>query len=108
MYVQFFTRVYAEIPNAILAEFSTLKILQAPNFADFRNFFKAKLEALFVVPADTFDNVKGKFPIGFFIWDTSIKQVFTEFESDIYDTKATFVGKKHLLILQVINQLMIG
>lgn len=94
LYVQFFTRVYAEIPNAILAEFSTLKILQAPNFADFRNFFKAKLEALFVVPADTFDNVKGKFPIGFFIWDTSIKQVFTEFESDIYDTKATFVGKK--------------
>ena len=29
-------------------------------FSDFRSFFQAKLEIFFVVPADTFDNVKGK------------------------------------------------
>ena len=29
LFVQFFTRVYHEIPNCVLAEFSKLKILQA-------------------------------------------------------------------------------
>lgn len=29
MFAQFFTRIYKEIPNSVLAEFSTLKILQA-------------------------------------------------------------------------------
>lgn len=94
LYAQFFARIYAEIPNSVLAEFSKLKILQAPNFSDFRNFFRAKLENFFVVPADTFDNVKGKFPIGFFIWNTNIKEFFNEFESDVYDSKGNFIGNK--------------
>jgi hypothetical protein len=29
-----------------------------------------------VVPADTFDNVKGEFPIGFFIWNLGAKMKF--------------------------------
>jgi hypothetical protein len=94
LYAQFFARIYAEIPNSVLAEFSTLKILQAPNFQDFRSFFRAKLENFFVVPADTFDNVKGKFPIGFFIWNTEIKEDFNELISDIYDSKGDFIGNK--------------
>lgn len=96
LFVQFFTRIYAEIPNCLLAEFSTLKILQAPNFSDFRNFFRAKLEKNFIVPADTFDNVKGKFPIGFFIWKTDVKEDFYSIISDIYDSKANFSGTKLL------------
>gem|GEM_PF-37010 len=70
LFAQFFIRVYDEIPGAVLAEFSTLKILQAPNFADFREIFRAELQKAFIVPSYTFDNVKGQFPIGFFIWDT--------------------------------------
>ena len=97
LFVQFFTRIYAQIPNCVIAEFSTLKILQAPNFSDFRNFFKASLEKFFVVPADTFDNVKGKFPIGFFIWNTGIKEKFEELESDIYDSKGNFIGNKKFI-----------
>lgn len=65
LFAQFFIRIYYEIPSSVLAEFSTLKILQAPNFRDFRATFRAKLGRNFCVPADTFDNVKGKFPIGF-------------------------------------------
>ena len=80
----------------MLAEFSKLKILQAPNFSDFRNFFRAKLEKIFLVPADTFDNVKGKFPIGFFIWNTNIKEDFNSILSDIYDSKGDFSGTKLL------------
>ena len=97
IFAQFFIRIYDEIPSCTLAEFSTLKILQAPNFADFRNFFQAKLRSLFLMPADTFDNVKGSFPIGFYIWDTSTKEVFNNFEADIYTIhhkEAKYCGKK--------------
>ena len=94
LYAQFFARIYAEIPDCLLADFSTLKILQAPNFLNFRNYFQAKLEVVFIVPANTFDNVKGKFPIGFFIWNMGIKEPFSELESDIYDSKGDFIGNK--------------
>ncbi|TAF45607.1 MAG: hypothetical protein EAZ51_03990 [Sphingobacteriales bacterium] len=96
LFVQFLTRIYAEIPNVVLAEFSTLKILQAPNFLEFREFYQAKLEKIFLVQADSFDNVKGKFPIGFFIWNTDKKERFENIEADIYDSKGEFIGNKNL------------
>ena len=73
-----------------------MKILQAPNFSDFRNFYRAKLEKIFVVPANTFDNVSGEFPIGFFIWDTNKKEIFKETIADVYDKKGRFIGIKLL------------
>ncbi|MBX3164046.1 MAG: hypothetical protein KF900_06155 [Bacteroidetes bacterium] len=96
LFVQFFTRIYREIPNSMLAEFSTLKILQAPNFSDFRKFFQAKLEKIFLMPANTFDNVKGQFPIGFFIWKTEKKEIFEETIADVYDKSGEFIGNKIL------------
>ena len=69
--------------------------MQAPNFKEFRNVFNAKLESLFVVPARTFDNVKGSFPIGFFIWDTKSNQSGNfSVEADAYDEKGNFISKK--------------
>jgi hypothetical protein len=94
LFAQFFIRVHEEIPDCILGEFSTLKILQGQHFIDFRNNFKAKLESLFVVPADTFDNVKGKFPIGFFIWNTLQKKFFRNIYADVYDRTGNYQGKK--------------
>ncbi len=96
MYIQFFTRIYCEIPDVVLANFSKLKNLQAPKFSEFRNYFQAKLEKLFLTPADTFDNVKGQFPIGFFIWNTSKKETFNYFEADIYDKNTNFIGTKNI------------
>lgn len=96
MFAQFFTRIYQEIPNSVLAEFSTLKILQAPNYSDFRSFFRAKLEKFFVVPADTFDNVKGDFPIGFFIWSLDKIEIFEQKIADVYDSKGNFIGEKSI------------
>ena len=98
LYVQFFVRIYQKIPGAILAEFSKLKILQGSAFADFREFFLAKLRSLFVVPAKTFDNVKGSFPIGFFIWDTSIKEKFNEIIADVYEADGQPNGHKKITI----------
>lgn len=98
IFAQFFMRIYKEIPSCMLAEFSKLKILQAPNFADFRSVFKAKLEKMFIVPSYTFDNVKGKFPIGFFIWNTGDKEsISITYSADIYDNKGLLVSTKNLL-----------
>ena len=98
LFAQFFMRIYKEIPGATLAEFSTLKILQAPNFADFRNVFRAKLERIFIVPADTFDNVKGKFPIGFFIWNTSVQETLGDTLCDIYEASGSYYGTKKIYV----------
>ncbi|MGL4498854.1 MAG: hypothetical protein ACRCU2_07300, partial [Planktothrix sp.] len=51
----------------------------------------------FAVPADTFDNVKGEFPIGFFIWNTNEKEVFKNKSLDIYDSKENFIGTKTII-----------
>lgn len=98
LYVQFFIRIYKEIPSCTLAEFSKLKILQGSAFADFRGFFLAKLKSLFIVPAKTFDNVNGSFPIGFFIWDTSQKEQFSEIVADVYEANSEHAGKKKIVI----------
>ena len=84
LFAQFLIRIYKEIPNCKIAEFSTLKILQSSNFSDFRKEYRAKLEKIFIIPANTFDNVKGQFPIGFKIWDSSKKEEFTKIVSPAY------------------------
>lgn len=98
LFAQFFIRIYYEIPSSVLAEFSTLKILQAPNFRDFRATFRAKLGRNFCVPADTFDNVKGKFPIGFFIWHLNQKEDFQKTVSNVYEDDGVFLGTKTISV----------
>jgi len=94
LFIQFLIRIYKEIPNCTICNFSKLKNLQSPNFDNFREAFKPKLKKLFIVPANTFDNVKGHFPIGFFIWDTKEKKKFKDIKADIYDKDGEFIGKK--------------
>lgn len=98
LFAQFFIRIYYEIPSSVLAEFSKLKILQAPNFRDFRATFRAKLGRNFCVPADTFDNVKGKFPIGFFIWHLNQKEDFQKTVSNVYEDDGVFLGTKTISV----------
>ena len=96
LFAQFLIRIYCEIPSSVIAEFSTLKILLSPNFRDFRNIFRAKLGRIFLIPADTFDNVNGKFPIGFHIWHTSIKELFTSTLAHVYNKNGLFSCEKGL------------
>ncbi len=96
LFAQFFIRIYKEIPSCLIGEFSTLKILQSSNFKVFRNHFRAKLEKNFFVPADTFDNVKGQFPIGFFLWDTSQQVRFESTVARVYDRNGEFLTEKRL------------
>lgn len=94
IYILFLTRVYDEINGCHIAEFSKLKALQGSAFGNFRNFFKTELLKSFVVPAWTFDNVKGNFPIGLKIWNTENKIPFSTTQSDVYNENGGFVGTK--------------
>ena len=96
LFVQFLIRIYIEIPGCTIANFSKLKNVQSPNFEVFRETFKPKLEKMFVVPAFTFDNVKGQFPIGFFVWNTKENKVFKKVRADIYDKDGEYIGKKSI------------
>jgi len=94
LFAQFLIRIYSEIPHCILANFSTLKNLQGSAFAYFRKEFRAKLEKIFLVPANTFDNVKGSFPIGFFVWNTAKKEEFKGTVADVFDRNGEFLCTK--------------
>lgn len=96
LYIQFLTRIYREIPGAVIADFSKLKNLQAPKFSDFRAMFQATPKAMFIVPANTFDNVKGDFPIGFKIWKTEDIEPFNGIMSDVYDEKGEQLPPKEI------------
>ncbi len=96
VFAQFLIRIYDQIQGCILANFSTLKSLQAQNFKNFRKVFQAKLCQLFLVPASTFDNVKGQFPIGFHIWNTAKKEMFEHIIADVYDKEGNYYGTKNI------------
>ncbi len=107
LFAQFLIRLYSEFNGIILAEFSKLKILQGSAFLGLKDHFQAKLEKIFLAPADTFDNVKGQFPIGFKIWDTGKKEKFESVIADVYDKNARFIGTKGIYALnknQYINK----
>lgn len=87
LFVQFFLRTYTQIESCILASFSTLKYLNAQNFVKFREIFSPTYKGGFICPANTFDNVKGQFPIGFLIWDLGKHEKINEVLLDVFDAK---------------------
>ncbi|MCW1360883.1 hypothetical protein OLQ22_07425 [Campylobacter jejuni] len=95
LFAQFFIRIYCEIEGSVLASFSKLKYVNSTNFIKFRESFKAKFLKGFITPSYTFDNVKGNFPIGFLIWDTSKKEEFKKIKLDIFNENGNFLGKKN-------------
>ena len=96
LFTQFLVRIYNEIPSCRIAQFSKLKVVQAPNFSTFRIHFRAQLEKVFLMPADTFDNVDGEFPIGFFIWNGAKEELFKEILADVYDRNGGTLSTKFL------------
>jgi hypothetical protein len=94
LFAQFLIRIYSEIRGCKIAEFSTLKIFNGSAFKTFRTNFRALYSFGFIAPAYTFDNVQGKFPIGFKFWDTSVYQELDSVEVDVYNDKAEFIGTK--------------
>lgn len=94
LFAQFFIRIYSELEGCRLACFSKLKYVNGSNFIKFRETFRAKFLGGFMTPSHTFDNVKGSFPIGFLIWDTSKKEAIQEVELDTFNESGNFSGRK--------------
>jgi hypothetical protein len=94
IFALFMANVYEKMQGCILAQFSTLKFVNGSNFQKFKEYFLAQYKGGFVVPAETFDNVKGKFPIGFTIWDTKNKEKIKEVVCDVYEKDGGKIGVK--------------
>ncbi|MBH0255024.1 hypothetical protein [Helicobacter pylori] len=97
LFAQFFMRIYKELDGCIMASFSKLKYLNSSNFKKFREVFKAKFLEGFMVPADSFDNVKGQFPIGFLVWDTATPPPLKPTNAlnlEVFDSLGEFLGYK--------------
>lgn len=99
LYVQFLCRIAREIPTAVIAMFSTLKYVNAPNFEAFRGRWNAKYLDGFIVHSKAFDGLNGNFPISFLIWATDnlknskctpINRITTE----VLDRSANPIGEK--------------
>ena len=95
IFALFMANIYEKIPNCILGQFSKLKFVNGSNFKKFKQYFLADYVSGFIVPADTFDNVKGNFPIGFTIWNTANKKKISTITTDIFDKKGDYVGVKN-------------
>ncbi|GAA8616381.1 hypothetical protein HpBT319_14600 [Helicobacter pylori] len=101
LFAQFFMRIYMELDGCIMASFSKLKYLNSSNFKKFREVFKAKFLEGFMVPADSFDNVKGQFPIGFLVWDTATPpnpplKPTNALNLEVFDSLGEFLGYKNI------------
>ncbi|WRD85105.1 hypothetical protein E5E57_06700 [Helicobacter pylori] len=107
LFAQFFMRIYMELNGCIMASFSTLKYLNSSNFKKFREVFKAKFLEGFMVPADSFDNVKGQFPIGFLVWDTATPppplKPTNAINLEVFDSLGEFLGYKNIVNENVKN-----
>ncbi len=97
LFGQFLIRIYKEMQNCIIANFATLKPLQAPFFEKFRRVFQAKLLSAFIVPANTFDNVQGHFPICFYIWETKQKEYFRSINGEVFDSNGEYLCNKTIM-----------
>ncbi len=94
LFAQFLARIFDKFPTAILAQFSKLKVVQGPNFQKFRDFFKVEFQKGFAVPASTFDNVKGRFPVAFMIWKLNDEKRVENVSLDIFDSKENLIALK--------------
>ena len=95
IFALFMAIIYKNMQGCILGQFSKVKFVNGSNFKKFKDFFLAQYISGFVVPAETFDNVKGKFPIGFTIWNTSLESKIETISTEIYDKNGNYSGIKN-------------
>jgi hypothetical protein len=106
-FIQFFTRIYADIPDCKMAAFVTPKYICGVNMKKFREYWKAEYLGGFATPATTHDNCSGQYPICLFIWDLAVKNNFPEkIPCDVFNKDEknegvkyfyTYEGKKYII-----------
>lgn len=94
LFAQFLIRIRQELPQSILAMFSTLKYVNAPNFEPFRKVWQAKYLDGFTVHSRAFDGLNGDFPIGFLIWDQGSPARISDLTTIALDRTGALVAEK--------------
>jgi hypothetical protein len=94
LFVQFMIRIKLEMPDSVLAMFSTLKYVNAPNFEKLRAIWHAKYIGGFFVHSRAFDGLKGDFPIGFLIWDQGAPEPIRDVNAIALDKSGTLFAEK--------------
>jgi len=98
LFTQFIARIAKELPQATIAMFSKLKYVNAPNFEEFRKQWDTDYLGGFIVPSKSFEGLKGNFPIGFLMWQTShgdghLSQI-SQIIVDVLDKDSRPIGEK--------------
>lgn len=97
LFVQFLIRIRQELPKSVLAMFSKLKYINAPNFEPFRTVWKAKFLDGFTVHSRAFE-LKGEFPIGFLLWDQNFHQPIGDITTNALNKAGAVVGEKTFVV----------
>ncbi|MDR2526362.1 MAG: hypothetical protein LBC92_00610, partial [Rickettsiales bacterium] len=97
LFTQFLAKIYDTLDLSLttIAVFSKMKYCNSKNFEKFREVFKAKFLGGFLMPSKAF-YLKGDFPIGFCIWDATVKEKITQIDLDVLEFK--FDKKKENII----------
>lgn len=102
LFSQFLYRISVEFKgkNAYLGLFSKIKYLNSNNDQNLRDkVFRFKYERGFIFSSSHFDGNKGKFPVGFLIWNLK-KDIPLDKQTvvlDVYDEYCEKVGTKQIL-----------
>ncbi|MDZ4137349.1 MAG: hypothetical protein U1D66_00530 [Erythrobacter sp.] len=105
LFMQFIARAYQEVPNAALAMFSKLKYISTPTLDDFRTVWSARFIGGFVFHSRVFDGLKGQYPIGFLIWDTSKNDKVANVAVDVVDDDGNIISQKTFINYDGMNLL---
>jgi hypothetical protein len=97
LFMQFIARVHLELPAAALAIFSKLKHISTPTLKEFRLAWRARYLGGFVFHSHTFDGLKGEYPIGFLIWDSSKSEPVGGVTVDVLDDDGQIVEERTFL-----------
>jgi hypothetical protein len=84
IFTHFFLRIYKYIPQSKLAVFCKMKYINSQHFLKFRQYFKVDYMGGFVCPANTFEGVVGRFPIGFLIWNLENRTEIEKVNTDVF------------------------
>lgn len=101
LYVQFLYRIDKDFANrqSWLGMFSTTKYINSNNDQKFRDkVFKCGFERGFIFSSQNFDGCKGKFPVGFLIWNLAQKISLEEqaITLDVYNLEVEKYAEKTL------------
>lgn len=101
LYVQFLYRISREFKErkVWLGMFSTLKYINSNNDQKIRDkFFKYQYERGFVFSSQNFDGCKGKFPVGFLIWNLAenISLETQKISMDVFNSEVEKFAVKNL------------